>query len=64
VGPQECGPVWVKRRHAGGELAPILDIEQHARKEPRNMTRAILGAFRTAAATGQVVNGCNTTLVM
>ncbi len=64
AGLQQRRPIGIERRHPGGQLTTILDIQQHPRQQPRNVARSIVGAHWTAATAGQVINSSNTTFVM
>ena len=61
---QQTWAIGVEGRHPGGELTPILDVQQHSRQQTRYLSRPVSGADRTATAAGKVVNGCDSTLVM
>jgi hypothetical protein len=62
--PQQRWTIGIKGGHAGGKLPSILNIEQHSRQKSRDVPRPIVGTDRTAATTREMVDGCNTTLVM
>lgn len=61
---QQLWLIGVVRRHPGGELASVLNVEQHSRQQPRDLARPLLGANGTATAAGQMVNRRDAALVI
>ena len=57
-------PRGIVRGHSGGQLAAILDVQQHPRDQTRRLLRPLFGTKRADFVTGQVVNGCDTAFVV
>ena len=64
VGVDQLIAIGIEDRHAGGELAAVLDVEQHSRDEPRGFFGPLRGAERARFAAGQVIDRGQTAFVI
>jgi len=60
---QQLVAVRVVGRHAGGQLAPVLHVDQHARNHPRGRAGAMSGDQAAGPLVGEMVDGRQTTLM-
>ena len=60
---QQLVAVRIVGRHAGGQLAPVLHVDQHAGDHPRGGTRSVPRDQAAGPLVGEMVDGGQTTLV-
>ena len=62
MGVDQLLPLGIVGRHAGRELAPVLDVEQHPRHQSRDLRRAALETKRIGLTVVEMINGGHTAL--
>ena len=63
VGVDQLIAVGIEGGESGGELAAVLDVQEHPRHQPGDFFGSLLGAERTHAVAGEMVDRHHATFV-